>query len=124
MPRTTRRGCAYVCPRSVPRLAKTGFSPLACDILVSTGRSLAQELTKPASIAGAWRIAGEIERVMIVTPNHWSQTIYDLEEQKFVRTFVRSYPVISEAATAGSIRFRGPETRRRAFPGADALGAQ
>lgn len=54
-------------------------------------RSSAQETAPVSSPLGAWQIAGTPERVMIVTPNYWTQTIYDRAQKKFFRTMGGTY---------------------------------
>lgn len=83
--------------------------------LVGSGHLLAQQSATAASMVGAWRIAGEIERVMIVTPSYWSQTIYDREQQKFVRTFGGTYTVSGEIV-AGRIEFDSEDAKRVGEP--------
>lgn len=72
---------------------------------------LAQDATPASSLVGAWRIAGEPERVMIVTPNYWAQTIYHLAQREFIRTFGGTYAVNGETAD-GRIEFDSEEPQR------------
>jgi hypothetical protein len=67
----------------------------------------AQEAAAPSTI-GAWRIAGEPQRVMIVTPNYWTQTVFDREQRQFVRTMGGTYSVSGDVAR-GTLEFDSQE---------------
>lgn len=56
------------------------------------------------SIVGAWRIAGEPQRVMIVTPSYWTQTVFDRDQRQFVRTMGGTYLEIGDN-THGTVEF-------------------
>lgn len=66
--------------------------------LCLASHSFAQEAATVSSLQGAWRIAGAPERVMIVTPNYWSQTAYDREQRQFVQTFGGTYVLNGEVS--------------------------
>lgn len=46
----------------------------------------AEEPATGTAMVGAWRINGAPERVMIITPHYWAQTIFDRDKGEFVRT--------------------------------------
>lgn len=53
---------------------------------------------------GAWRVAGTVERVMIITPEYWVQTSYDQAGRRFVHTFGGTYSAHGEI-TRGTVQF-------------------
>jgi hypothetical protein len=61
------------------------LSLIACCALIAHGLS-AKEKSVEVSRAGAWHIAGQPERVMIVTPTYWVQATFDKENRVFTRT--------------------------------------
>src|SRR5688572_29865083 len=72
---------------------------------------LAQGSPSASSLIGAWRITGAPERVMIITPNYWSETSYDRAQRQFVRTFGGTYE-LNGATSKGVFQFDSQDSER------------
>lgn len=98
-------------PMNPPKLCILFFATLS---FIATNLIAAE--TAAVSTIGAWRIAGEPQRVMIVTPHYWTQTVFDRERSEFVRTMGGTY-VVDGDVTRGTIEFdsQAPETVGSSF---------
>ncbi len=93
--------------RLLPALAPVLFT----SALLASSLAAAREPASASPMIGAWRIDGETERVMIITPNYWTQAIYQRAQPEFQRTFGGSYSVAGKRAE-GRIEFDSAEPER------------
>lgn len=74
-------------------------------------RSMADDVATVAPAVGAWRIAGEPERVLIITPAYWTQSIYDRAQRQFTQTVGGTYAA-RDGLVEGRIEFDSKEAQQ------------